>query len=898
MKSSTAQYFQRIGYLCILLYLFYSPRGLVFAQQSGPSLAPVNDSPTTGSTETSPSSTSPSTSSSTDILTIDAANGNVPPGGGSPGDIFNFQADLFTGRFSYSVPIVVAPGRQGAQPALNLGYNSSGGNGWCGLGWTLDVGYIQRDTRKGVPIQWSPGSPTPLKQYDDSKGFIANFGGINSTLVLVSPTNQNPVVYRQEADTGFLKYNYYNDNHWEVVDKSGNTFYFGQGSTNQMENPKSGWTVNAGQSTFRWALNMVTDVNGNQTTLSYSTDGGMLYLTNISYNANINLPSIAATHTVDFILTNRSDTNITFMSGFRVQTQKLLSEIRIKVSGSNVRKYVLSYISSPSTMRSLLASVTEYGSDFTSSLPPVTFSYQVKPFQFAAATDWMGLNSQIVGVDAGWNGIRSFQSGNLGFLTMVDIDGDGLPDRVMETNTWYTGAPPFNFYVQRNTGSNFVYTNYAWPIHPYADNFGVPVERQNSGTATVYDMVDINGDGLPDTVVSTGTNFIVTLNTGFLSTGFTTTNYWAPVTNSETTSSGWYLIRNRQLVDFMDMNGDGLPDRLNSKVFAPYDRFKVQLNTGNGFTAPVDWAPLNSQGDTTSGWNALWDTGSAGDEFVMMADINGDGLPDRIMRVYNPPYTNFVVQFNNGAGFEPDENWGPLDSQGQTSSNWNSPIGTDGLTVWAGLVDINGDGLLDRVMRTVNSPWTNYVVQLNTGSGFGPAVNWGPLDSQGRNTYDFGCLSANDSNPYTYLDLIDINGDGLPDRVMRRMVTPYDRFVVQLNKGPFPDLMNVVSNGFGGSIEVSYVPSTTLDNRNTNWVSDPWTEGTRSLLPFPVYVVSQIAVLDGLGDTNLTSYSFKGGYYNPAKREFRGFSQATVTDALGTKTITYFCANDQIVRVN
>src|SRR5207249_8487685 len=57
----------------------------------------------------------------------------------------NFQTDLFTGRFGYSLPIVVAPARQGAQPALALSYNSAGGNGWCGVGWSLETGFIQRE---------------------------------------------------------------------------------------------------------------------------------------------------------------------------------------------------------------------------------------------------------------------------------------------------------------------------------------------------------------------------------------------------------------------------------------------------------------------------------------------------------------------------------------------------------------------------------------------------------------------------------------------------------------------------------------------------------------------------------------------------------------------------------
>ena len=73
---------------------------------------------------------------------------------GSPTTVDNFQTDLFTGRFAYSIPIALPPARQGAEPKLALSYNSALGNTWCGVGWGLDTGFIQREGRNGVPIDW------------------------------------------------------------------------------------------------------------------------------------------------------------------------------------------------------------------------------------------------------------------------------------------------------------------------------------------------------------------------------------------------------------------------------------------------------------------------------------------------------------------------------------------------------------------------------------------------------------------------------------------------------------------------------------------------------------------------------------------------------------------------
>ena len=154
--------------------------------------------------------------------------------------------------------------------------------------------------------------------------------------------------------------------------------------------------------------------------------------------------------TVQFYLTttNRTDTTISCRAAFAVTNQYLLSAMTHSVNGQMVWSNKLNYTTSPSTMRSLLTSITHYGSDLSSTLPPLTFGYSQQSFSFQSPVNWTNLAEPPSYAPAD---LVLYQAFNNPVADLVDIDGDGLPDRIIApdetaSTTWW---------VQHNTGSGF-----------------------------------------------------------------------------------------------------------------------------------------------------------------------------------------------------------------------------------------------------------------------------------------------------------------------------------------------------------------------------------------------------------------------------------------------------------
>ncbi len=115
-----------------------------------------------------------------------------PTGGGAiKGLGETFAPDLHTGTGNLSVPIAVPAGRAGVQPDLTLVYSTGQGNGAFGLGWSLSVPGVSRDTAKSIPV------------YDDEKDVFL-LSGAEQLVPVASPT-EGAIIYRPRTEGLFAR---------------------------------------------------------------------------------------------------------------------------------------------------------------------------------------------------------------------------------------------------------------------------------------------------------------------------------------------------------------------------------------------------------------------------------------------------------------------------------------------------------------------------------------------------------------------------------------------------------------------------------------------------------------------------------------------------------------------
>ena len=637
------------------------------------------------------------------------------------------------GAANYTIPITIPPGVAGMKPELSINYSSQAGNGLLGIGFSL--GGVSAITRCAKTIA-TDGAKGGVNYNTNDKYCIDG-----QRLIAISGTaGRANSEYRTEIDN-FSRVKY-NGNYWSVETKSGQTFEYGNTTDSKIEAQ--------GKSVVRlWAVNKITDATDNAITYHYNENNskGEHTLEQINYANNAN--------SIRFTYENRTDANAIYQAGSKITQSKLLTSITTYVGDQALRSYDLTYGQTGVRQLNQLASLQEcVGGDC---LPKTVFGWSdsqengfalVNQWQEDVGDDWMNQPQH-------YNG-----NGDGTHILLLDMNGDSLPDRVLDRN------PSNNqrgFFVFLNTGNGFDEGS------QWQSNLGGRWNWKNQPKRIwkggVYsDLLDINGDGLPDRVFDRNPSndqqgLYVFLNNG---SGFDAGKQWQEDVGDDWMNQPQHYNGNGDGIHILllDMNGDSLPDRvLDRNPSNNQLGFFVFLNTGNGFDEGSQW-----QSNLGGRWNwknqpkRRWKSGIYSD----LLDINGDGLPDRVFdRNPSNDQQGLYVFLNNGSGFDAGKQW-----QEDVGDDWmNQPKhGASNGATYSDLLDINGDGLPDRVFdRNPSNDQQGLYVFLNIGNGFDSGRQWqSDLGSDWMNRLRHA------TNNGTYSDLLDINGDGLPDRVFDR----------------------------------------------------------------------------------------------------------------------------------
>lgn len=857
------------------------------------------------------------------------------------------QADQFTGAVTYSIPIPLPPARGSVQPQLSLDYNShrKNANSWVGYGWEMDLGAIERTAHEGQ-IDYVSGTH-----------FQARLAGQTETIELVEanisnaadygvslPSGAQADLYRSKIESAF---NYYikiyktgtagTDYGWVILDKSGTMYEYGGTSNSKESIPcPSAWLICQPQ-TAKWYLDRVTDVN--QNTME------------VTYDSNRNIQEITYQDIRVAFTTVAYNKFPVYRQSFVPQSGYKLNYFQVFSNGSLIEQFQFDYNRSNLNGISYLSSIQQLNRAGQAELPATTFEYYDESTMAWSTTSY----DRQASVNQGGLKHKGFLDY---YLTLIDMNGDGLKDKVVSYEHSDT------VHVFYNDGNDFVYINgksdWTDPLGADVCDSATLYHRRCIGQLNAYFgegleprqwvyLMDINGDSLPDRIQGRQdpTNPFINYLDVYLNLG----DQWdatAQVWNDY--AVGAYPGTSDRENFFLDMNGDGLVDRVTSAETggAPdrNDGLYVYYNTGTNFDSDaVFWDDPAVEIDEYSGCLGLRQatytyaagTEALGGTYCDVRDFNGDGLPDRLYKntltsSSGTIGTGWIIFLNlNGERFAEAQ----FNSSGQMTFDGHevtyvldNQTGNPGyISNKQDLIDMNGDGYLDLVRgRPDDGEFDIYFYRgIEPGVGYAEYKNGITLTDPVPDPYadswnGKGYLSnSNGLNVHTLL--MDIDGDGLPDRISfdpkntdentsRTMLV----YPMQMNAVEFSETSSIwnnpyvnqpsgklkgVNSGTGSISKVEYLPSTWPRRWSSNFSGLPL---NHRFLPFNMWVGFKMYGLDYSLSTSETGpesarypgmrwtrHDYYGGNYFIKNKtstqdrftQFNGFQEVTVSTQKG-----------------
>ncbi|MFH0838443.1 MAG: RHS repeat-associated core domain-containing protein [Patescibacteria group bacterium] len=725
----------------------------------------------------------------------------------------------FTGAGIYEYTISLPPGRNGMSPSIALTYNSQdeSPDNIVGFHWSLTQFSIKRFNERGV------------EKIYDRNDFMASLPFESGELTEVSLSDGKHGEYAQRFESSFAKYEFQSDNSWLVTDKQGNRYTFGATEEGRHFDP-----VDPNR-TSEWMLEEIRDPNDNFIKFTYQRLDNKLYPNEILYTGHGSEDGIFR---VKFLVSGnkRPDSHFSYATGFRVDTNYLVTGIEVYSQDDLRRKFDISHTAVSPLVRQTVGSITETGYDQSgvpTSLPPTTFDYSQSDVSWEETTDYMpDWFFEYCSADSGCETPK---------LYMWDMTGDGLIDfEYTLNNVVFTRAINNGKGGWTNVPASMFVQVFSWRI----PDVGVKALDFDGDLSTdiVYSWPNANGG------MNSSHNIEISL-----------------------VAAGGGAGKQDNGGSITDLNGDGLPDIIQRRHFFHEwnmpDSITTCLNQ-NGDSCPIVnlWgSPEVLVGDTQH---------AQAPRQSYVQDCNYDGLAD--VRYSGSGPRNWINDGNGGWVLNPSGTcqFSQMDSLARRSA------------------DVNGDGLIDNVISEKTIQYVGYSIKnelhINAGNGTtaAPITNRFPLVLG-----TFGNTSASDAG----VRFIDLNGDKLPDIVQSHQSydgkgnTTYTKHVY-LNTGSRPYFLKTVHTSTGGEIDLEYKTS-------AQYLKPDGTQANPSL-PIIIDTVSRMTVDDEQGNVSSTDYFYEDGHYyfeNSYDKAFAGFRVVTKTDGLGYKTKTYYHQNQYSV---
>ena len=467
-------------------------------------------------------------------------------------------------------------------------------------------------------------------------------------------------------------------------------------------------------------------------------------------------------------------------------------------------------------------------------------------------------------------------------LDYMDWNGDGLPDQISPNIIVLSGTnEEIDFELEcfyELDGNCFTYPT----IRDYANlteggsasfGLGLGMDLQTNANGSVrrvawndislglnshlntssllVDRADINGDGLPDIIIGTpGSNersveIVACLNFVYR---LGECESWGELELYDSSASVGGVAQRTTESAFGVFVERGALSQTESVSFG--------TDVGVDFAVDVVLVKVGFKGGRR-------DNNTTSQGRISFTDINGDGLADYVLK--DPPQNALIVYFNTGQGFNPT----PIKI---AVPDWTIDpiIGNRGFLPTSLGVNLVNDlvGESADVLQLNGSETTTYSGELEARVLiFGGSISYG----------------WSEGSSFSEMGFYDIDGDGLPDRVLRIGNEPGNIVMqTQENRLGNVNLLTKVDRPFGGQIVLEYEPNipTELDP-STRWVLNNFVLQEDPTLSNPYSISPPIQY----------EFEYEEPFYDRYERKFYGFKTVRTIRAADEQVTEEIYAN-------